>query len=115
MFDILVALDFLSRDKLQELWSNRTPFESMVDLPRLEYAKSVVENSILPISAPGNLEQTGQVNDAANFVANKLANRARKANPDPIRALSLIIKTACVQFKIQDKSHICIYFCYRPS
>ena len=75
MYEMLRALDTLHPDDLNDLWSKRSAFAKLINLPRIEYAKNVVVNRALPGSAPGDLNITGQVGDATNFLAEKPYNR----------------------------------------
>jgi hypothetical protein len=74
MWEMLRAQAALDRDDLNELWANRGVFERAIAwggqaMPRMEYARDVVINRRLPTTAPGDLQQTGQVGDAQNFLA----------------------------------------------
>ena len=66
MLRAIAALDVLDRN---DLWTQHAGFAGTVNMPRIEYAWSVVKNRSLPPTAPGDLSQTGQVNDARNFLA----------------------------------------------
>jgi N-acetylmuramidase len=68
MFEMLrgiAALDPLDR---KDLWDQEAGFTTAVDIPRIEYARNVVETRTLPAVAPGDLASTGQVGDAGNFI-----------------------------------------------
>jgi hypothetical protein len=70
MFEMLrgiAALDPLDR---KDLWDQSSAFTTTVNMPRIEYARNVVETKTLPAVAPGDLEEMGQVGDARNFIAN---------------------------------------------
>ena len=53
---------------LQNFGKNRFPFEQMVNLSRIDYAHKVVINRLLPPPV-GDLQRTGQVQDAINFLS----------------------------------------------
>ena len=105
MFEMLRALDALGATSLAALWSQRGRFTSLVNAPRMEYAKSVTDTRVLPPAAPGDLQVTGQVGDAAEFIAEKLAPVARTINPDPVQNIRLIL-LECNFYGINDRSHI---------
>jgi hypothetical protein len=67
MYELLRALDTLAPQVLNTLWTNRVPFMSMVHMPRIDYARTVVINRKLPPPV-GDLQRTGQVKDAATFI-----------------------------------------------
>ncbi len=52
-----------------------------VDGPRIEYALSVVADKKVPKTAPGDLEKTGQVKDAQEFIKLKLPSILRERIP----------------------------------
>lgn len=71
MAEMLLAMRALDRLDLDELWAQRTAIRNLaatVNLPRIEYARSVVVNRRLPATAPGDLRQTGQVTAAQHYV-----------------------------------------------
>jgi predicted chitinase len=104
MYEMLRALDTLAPDVRDRLWANRGEFAGMVNLPRITYAHGVVRSRTLPAPV-GDLQATGQVADAANFIAEKLLPVARPANRKALAHLSLIIQV-CRQHGITDKSQI---------
>src|SRR5262245_64773970 len=74
MWEMLRALAALDRQDLNDLWTNQTAFLGAIPwgrdaMPRMEYARSVVVDRRLPSSAPGDLQATGQVGDAVEFLA----------------------------------------------
>jgi hypothetical protein len=74
MWEMLRALAALERQDLIDLWANQTAFLGAIQwgrdaMPRMEYARSVVVDRRLPSSAPGDLQATGQVGDAVEFLA----------------------------------------------
>ena len=105
MFEMLRALDGLDAGSLARLWAQRAAFLWMVDMPRIEYARSVVELRTLPAVAPGDLQDTGQVGDAADFLAEKFSPVALAINPNPVQSIRLIL-LECNFYGITDKSHI---------
>jgi N-acetylmuramidase len=66
MLRALAALDPLDRE---DLWANRDAAAGAINLPRIEYARTVVIDRRLPTSVPGDLAATGQVTDAQSFLA----------------------------------------------
>jgi hypothetical protein len=121
MFEMLRALGDLDTDTLDALWSQRNTFAGMINLPRIKYARDVVVNKVLAISAPGDLDATGQVVDAANFIAEKYilpcAQSITRKKLAPVRKtpanvslllqanISLILRE-CNFYDTGDKSHI---------
>ncbi len=79
MYEMLRVLDGLAPQTLDALWTNRTPFLSMVNIPRIDYARKVVITRVLPPPV-GDLQRTGQVRDAANFIAERSRKRKRSCN-----------------------------------
>ena len=65
MLDALAALPKATLDKLIE---RRFTFKMADCMARMEYAWTVVKNRELPLVAPGDLVQTGQVETAARFL-----------------------------------------------
>ena len=64
----IAALDPLDR---AELWAQRAASAGAVHMPRIEYAWAVVQDGALPSSAPGDLDATGQVQDAKSYIAKR--------------------------------------------
>jgi flagellum-specific peptidoglycan hydrolase FlgJ len=75
MFEMLRALDGLSRDRRKILMDQRQTYRDIVNMPRIEYAATVVETGRLPSSAPGDLAATGQVQTAAEFLKGRGSRR----------------------------------------
>ena len=69
MYEMLRAFKALDTSDINSFRTALIANQSVVNAPRMEYALSVVENNKLPATAPGDLDQTGQVNDARQFVA----------------------------------------------
>jgi len=121
MFEMLRALGDLDTDTLDTFWSHRNTFAGMINLPRIKYARDVVVNKVLAISIPGDLDATGQVVDAANFIAERYilprAQSITRKKLVPVRKtpanvslllqanISLIVRE-CNFYQIGDKSHI---------
>jgi subtilisin family serine protease/predicted chitinase len=104
MTEMLTALDAIGQLDREALWAERANHAGMINLPRIAYAVSVVTNRVLPAPV-GDLEATGQVAEAASFIADKLLPVARAVNRDARDHLALIVQ-ACQQHGIADKSHI---------
>ncbi|QLE55452.1 hypothetical protein [Nostoc sp. TCL26-01] len=79
MYEMLRALDDLPSGRLDLLWANRLSFMSMVNMPRIDYARTVVVTRRLP-KPIGDLQKTGQVRDAANFIAQSPRKRTPYCN-----------------------------------
>jgi predicted chitinase len=105
MYEMLHALDTLSPGDLNALWATSASFSTMVNMPRIAYARSIVINRVLPAAPPGDLRQTGQVVDAADFLAEKFAPVARSVNRNAAVSISLILQECDLQ-GVRDKSHI---------
>jgi hypothetical protein len=73
MFEMLRALAALDPGDLDDLWNQHAGNGGDVNMPRIEYAFTVVLNRRLhlglPMTAPGDLLSTGQLGDAQNFLA----------------------------------------------
>jgi hypothetical protein len=100
MYDLIRAMSTLDQQgMLEELWKHKldaamapgapgnAPPVSIVaeiggpvggGMQRLEYAKSVVQKRQLPVPAPGDLEQTGQVDVAVDYLTVKKPTDADK-------------------------------------
>jgi hypothetical protein len=112
MFEMLRALVALNPTTFNDLWTQRSLYSGLINLPRIAYARAVVVNKALPVSAPGDLRLTGQVVTAADFIAERyllLVLRSIKANnargPNAVRNMSLILQECNAQ-GITDKSQI---------
>jgi predicted chitinase len=106
MFEMLRSIEGLQPGDLTQLWARRFTHGTGLNLPRITYARDVVLSKALPAIAVGDLRQTGQVADAADFLAEKLAKVVPKSvNPSPVSSISLILQECNLQ-SITDKSHI---------
>src|SRR5215813_7909899 len=70
MAEMLQSLAGLPKATRDELIMRRFAFKLGVNMPRMEYAWTVVTTRQLPLVAPGDLAQTGQVGDAGTFLGN---------------------------------------------
>jgi hypothetical protein len=68
MEEMLKTLDALPKASLDNLILRRFAFRLLFGMERMEYAWTVVKKRALPLIAPIDLAQTGQVQDAANFL-----------------------------------------------
>src|SRR5262249_13345967 len=68
MYEMVRALAALDPHDLRDLLAMRAVSANQVNMPRIDYAAEVVQTRRLPGTAPGDLQQTGQVNDAQNFL-----------------------------------------------
>jgi len=101
MYEMVRALDAIGDDRRAQLLANR-PAD---DIARPQYAVSVVQDRQLPATAPGDLDTTGQVATAADYLAEQLFHVAAVMNPDAMRHISRLLQ-ACVTQGITDKSHV---------
>jgi hypothetical protein len=69
MYEMLRGLDSLPRNFLNNLQAQLGNFVNRYNTERINYAIEVVKNYKLPARAPGDLEATGQVQDAKVFLA----------------------------------------------
>ncbi len=69
MYEMLRALKALDSADIQNFRTALSANQAAGNAPRMEYALSVVVDHKLPAAAPGDLDQTGQVSDARQFVA----------------------------------------------
>ncbi len=89
MDEMLRGMAALDPDDLKDLLSMKAASANQVNMPRIEYAAEVVQTRKLPKTAPGDLQQTGQVQDARNFLnkpkplffENDLTGRLPAPNP----------------------------------
>jgi hypothetical protein len=79
MYEMLRALDGLSPDRRDALAGQRRVYHDLVNMPRIEYAFTVVETGQLPSSAPGDLAATGQVETAVEFLRERRSGRTTLA------------------------------------
>jgi hypothetical protein len=78
MKEMLASLDHLrtsDRLKFDALISRRFAYKDGLNMARMEYAWTVVQNRSLPLVAPGDLSQTDQVAIASRFVGRTPAAR----------------------------------------
>jgi hypothetical protein len=68
MYEMLRALDGLSRERRAALMNQRQTYRDVVNIPRIEYAAAVVETRRLSSAVPGDLAATGQVQTATKFL-----------------------------------------------
>jgi hypothetical protein len=93
MFEMLRGLAAIDPDDLSDLMRMKAASANQVNMPRIEYAAEVVQTRRLPKDAPGDLQQTGQVQDARNFIAkptplvfeNDLTGQLPAPNPGALR------------------------------
>jgi hypothetical protein len=71
MFEMLRALDELSSHQRSRLTQQRQTFKGLVNIPRIDYALAVVRDGSLPGVAPGDLQVTGQVQTAQEFLVER--------------------------------------------
>jgi hypothetical protein len=84
MSEMLSSLSMLPKATLDNLIQRRFAFKSGLNMPRMEYAWTVVRSKQLPLVAPGDLLKNGQVQTAAQFI--------KKAAPSgPSKTLNLIV------------------------
>jgi hypothetical protein len=74
MQEMLASLSSLPAAKLDKLIQRRFAYKSGVDMPRMEYAWTVVKTRNLPLIAPGDLSSSGQVGTAAQFLKKPIMN-----------------------------------------
>lgn len=103
MEEMLSGLDALDGTILQQLADLRAAYAERVNMPRIEYALFVVQQSMLPAYAPGDLASTSfsprsQVQDAVQF----LANRKSPRTPTVLDLGGGIVVMAFPQFMINN-------------
>jgi flagellum-specific peptidoglycan hydrolase FlgJ len=94
MFEMLRALNGLSAERRNALMQQREGFRGSVNMPRIEYAVTVVETGQLPPEAPGDLQATGQVQTAAEF----LRERRGQPAPGPAGDVKRMTKAQFIEF-----------------
>ena len=113
MSEMLQSIDAVNPHQFHELWMRRAAVakemdekkKAPVNMPRIEYARSVVLNRVLPDIIPGDLKSTNQDIVAADFIAGKLAKVRPGSNADRAANISLIL-LECNYYGINDKSHL---------
>lgn len=68
MYEMLRSLDALSPERRNGLVAQRQTYRGLVNMPRIEYAMTVVQTRQLPPVAPGDLAATDQVQTAIEFL-----------------------------------------------
>ncbi len=81
MFEMLRALNGLARERREALMNQSLNFRGLVNMPRIEYAMTVVLTRQLPKTAPGDLVVTGQVQAARNFLKESNIVQSSTCNP----------------------------------
>ena len=69
MYEMLRSLKALDTADITSLRAALAALGGAVNVPRIEYALTVVVTRTVPTTAPGDLQATGQVTDARNFHA----------------------------------------------
>lgn len=108
MEEMLPAIEAVGPAKFDKLWIRRTNHLNITGpggMARLHYARNVAFNKVLPDFTVGDLYETGQVTEAADFIAEKLAPVARRVNPSAKDNISKIL-LECNFYGVNDKSHI---------
>ncbi|HEY9639176.1 MAG TPA: DUF2272 domain-containing protein [Coleofasciculaceae cyanobacterium] len=84
MFEMVRALDVLSASQRFKLINQRQSFAGLVNTPRINYALTVVQDNLLPSVVPGDLQSTGQVATAQDFLIERQLrqNAVRVANSE---------------------------------
>jgi hypothetical protein len=72
MTEMLASLSALPKPTLAKLIERRFAYKNGVNMPRMEYAWTVVRDRKMPLVAPGDLSTTGQVSVAAKFLKKSL-------------------------------------------
>jgi hypothetical protein len=103
MWEMTRSLEGIGDARRTELFAHRPA--GGVNLERIDYARSVVENRQLPATAPGDLEATGQVATAGGFIAEQLFHVAAPVNPDAMPHIWRLLQ-ACQSAGITDKSQV---------
>lgn len=85
MYEMLRAFKALDDSDIRNFRAALTANQTIVNAPRMEYALSVIQDNRLPAAAPGDLDETGQVNDARQFVVRP---RSILQEPVPIAVLA---------------------------
>lgn len=101
MFEMLRALHALGSALREEFWGQRlVNLTYTSDLPRWEYAFTVVKFHVKPADAPGDLAATGQVADAENFLKEVIKKPASKLDLNmgySMQAVNYVLTTLNVQ------------------
>lgn len=71
MSDMLKSMAALDRLDLADFMAQQAGFTSMVNMPRIQYAADVIRTQALPATAPGDLDATGQVKTATDYLAKR--------------------------------------------
>jgi hypothetical protein len=89
MYEMVRGLAALDPDDLKDLLDRQGDSAGQVNMPRIAYAAEAVQKRKLPATAPGDLDETGQVNDVKNWLHhptplvfdNDLTGRLPQGNP----------------------------------
>jgi hypothetical protein len=68
MYEMLRGISSLDVALQNEMRAQIPSFVGQVNTPRIEYAMNVVRDRRLPVTAPGDLAMTGQVQDAQDYL-----------------------------------------------
>ncbi len=102
MTEMLLAIEEANHQGFDDLWNRRSQFEKRFNIPRIQYARHVVLNRMLPQMVVGDLKETGQVDVAAKYIADKIEPRLSTIQQDAMGA----ILQECSFYGINDKSHV---------
>jgi hypothetical protein len=107
MPEVMRELDRITKPQRESLFNAADRGAEKLNLPRLKYARAVVDRYILPniIAIPGDLRTTGQVNDAADFLATKFEPIARRVNPQAAPQIARLLLELNNQ-AVTDANHI---------
>ncbi len=109
MDEMLRGMAALDPDDLDELLRWKAFSASQVNMPRIEYAAEVVGTRRIPKTTPGDLQLTGQVQDARNFLnkpkplffENDLTTRLPLPNPGALRLSDPDFQSAATELGVE--------------
>jgi hypothetical protein len=94
MYEMLRALAALAPTLLDELLKESPAFWAQVNMPRIAFAATVVKQHKVPAQIPGDLKETGQVQDAQNFLAEQKRQGGGKTAPPATSRAGQLFPTA---------------------
>ena len=94
MYEMLLALDGLPSERRGALLNQRQTYRDIVNMPRIDYAATVVETGRLPSAASGDLAATGQVRTAAEFLQEHRSRRSGRGRMTQKQFIEFVGKLA---------------------
>src|SRR6266498_999705 len=94
MYEMLNALASLQSSVLNDLLKESSNFWYPVNMPRIAFAATVVKQNRIPDQIPGDLTETGQVQDAKKFLMKNNGRSERTASAPAVTNSGKTFSTA---------------------